>query len=38
MAYIGSNIKIELEKTKSAAITVTGISKAAEGVVTASIR
>ena len=36
MAYIGSNIKVELEKTKSAAITVTGISKLAEGVVTAS--
>lgn len=36
MAYIGSNIKVELQKTKSAAITVTNISKAAEAVVTAS--
>lgn len=35
MAYIGSNIKIELQTTLSA-VTVTGISKATEGVVTAT--
>lgn len=35
-AIIGTNVKVEVQATKGSAITVTGVSKAAEGVVTAS--
>ena len=36
MAIIGSNITVSVEKTLSSPVTVTGVSKASEGVVTAS--
>lgn len=36
MAYIGSNVKVEVEQTLATAVTITGITKANPGVVTAA--